>query len=144
MTTFFDKVETFGESVTLALLRNRRAGKSPASVTELARTIGVTRESVSRAINGGGSKGMRALIACKIGNIPVPLSPVPPPREAVPSFESYQWRHKLLSICDGREIQPFDFELGDAARAYSRGEYARAYALYKEAFETYAAKGGLQ
>jgi len=82
MTHICDKVENFGESVTLALLRNRRAGKSPASVTELARTIGVTRESVSRAINGGGSKGMRALIACELGSIPAPLNPVFAPASA--------------------------------------------------------------
>jgi|GEM_PF-4173189 len=76
MNNISDKVETFGESVTLALLRNRRAGRSPANVTELARKIGVTRESVSRAINSGGSRGMRALIACELGNVPAHLNPL--------------------------------------------------------------------
>lgn len=62
-----EQAQNFSEQVTLALLRNRRAGRSPASITALARQIGCARETVSRALNRDEFPTIRAQISTVLG-----------------------------------------------------------------------------
>lgn len=68
-----EQAQNFGDAVTLALRANRRAGRKPGTITELAKAITYTRETVSRALNQGEFPEVRTRIARCLG-LPEPVA----------------------------------------------------------------------
>lgn len=56
----------WSERVALELMRRRRAGKKPGTITELAAAIGYTRPTVSRALNHDEFPEVRRAIAARL------------------------------------------------------------------------------
>ena len=61
-----EQAQNFPEAVALELMRRRRAGKKPGTITELADAIGYARPTVSRALNQDEFPAVREAIARRL------------------------------------------------------------------------------
>gem|GEM_PF-3858148 len=119
----FPQSQNFREAVSIALLRNRLSGKSPASVSELARKIRISRTATSRAINRNALPTVQQRIACSL-KLPAPAAQATPARRALPAnlLEQYFERSQIRLTGDRVEEiysrKLLLFRIGDYLNAY--------------------------